>query len=306
MSSIAPRAFALLALASVPLVALSAAAAPCGRPDVDVTFPPHDATNVPPNAQLAAHYSSPALYDDEPAILTDAQGNSSELSTSFDEADAMLRASPAEPLSAGFYSVVWPALRSVSSGGVGRGSSVDFFVQDGSDTASPRFEGLTRLDWDLSRDNDPCLDRLDERFVFQLELGPASDDAGANLLAVLVFQTKDPLVAGDERPRRVLLSALPENGKLEVRRPASKAGKTCFAAVVQDLVGNVSGGGEVELCAKTKKPPFFDGCSVSAGRGAGPAAAPASVAAGAWVGLLLGLGLLRRGASAARLRRSTR
>ena len=38
-------------------------AAPCGRPDVDLTFPPSDATSVPSNALLAAHYAAPALYD---------------------------------------------------------------------------------------------------------------------------------------------------------------------------------------------------------------------------------------------------
>jgi hypothetical protein len=237
-------------------------AAPCGRPDVDVTFPPSDATVVPSNAQLAAHYASPALYDDEPVSLTDANGEEVPISVTWDEADTMLRALPASELLVGYHELVWPGLRSLTGAGVGRGRTVGFFVRGEPDQTPPVFHGLSDIAWDLSRDRDPCLDRLEDRFSFQLALGEASDDAAIELLAVQVFETRDP-AASDAEPTRVALRAWPENGKLELRRPANKAGKTCFAAVVQDLVGNVSGGGEREVCAKTKKPPFFDGCSVA-------------------------------------------
>ena len=298
MSLLKARAVAGLICLNLLSVAQGALAAPCGRPDVDFALPPDDASNVPGNAQLIAHYASPALYDDEPVSLTDGMGNDVEAQVSYDEADSMLRVSPSSPLQAGFHQVVWPGLRSVSSGGVGRGSTIGFFVDDSIDAALPRFQGLSKLDWDLSRDRDPCLDRLEDRFVFDLELGEADDDGGRELLTVLVFQTEDP-AASDAQPTKVALRALPENGKLEVRRPAKKAGKTCFAAVVQDLLGNVSGGGEVEVCAKTKRPPFFDGCAVSAvnqGTVAPHDARP-------WVGLAafaLGLGLLRRRGTGAR------
>jgi hypothetical protein len=124
-------------------------------------------------------------------------------------------------------------------------------------------------------------------------LGEASDDADEELLSVQVFETRDPANA-DAEPARVALRAMPVAGKLELRRPAKKGGKTCFAAVVQDLRGNVSGGGEREVCIETQRPPFFDGCSVAAGWGSGK---PRSQ----WVwALVLALGIVRRGARAAR------
>lgn len=294
MSRVASRVGASLGSALWLLLASNPAlAAPCGRPDVDLTFPPNDATRVPSNAQLSAHYASPALYDDEPVSLTDAEGNEIPITVSYDDAESMLRASPEQPLSTGFHELVWPGLRSVSSGGVGRGSTTSFFVVDTPDSRPPSFEGLTEIDWDLARDSDPCLDRLQDRFVFDLKLGKASDEAGSELLQVLVFETVDPASPDETEPSKVALRALPENGRLEVRRPASKAGKTCFAAVVQDLVGNVSGGGEVEVCTKTKRPPFFDGCTLT------PSVETGSLSRSqGWIWLLLALALRRRGSRA--------
>jgi hypothetical protein len=280
---------------ALPLVLLlwpgQALAAPCGRPDIDFTFPPSDATAVPPNAILSAHYGSPALYDDEPATLVDGSGSDVAIQLAWDEADSMLRATPALPLAPGFHELSWPGLRGLSGAGVGRGRTTGFFVQSEPDAAPPFFQGLVGIDWDLSRDRDPCLDRLEDRFVFELELGETRDDAGAELLSVQVFETRDP-ASKDAEPARVALRAMPEGGKLELRRPANKGGKTCFAAIVQDLLGNVSGGGEREVCIETQKPPFFDGCSVA------PRARSAS--AGWLLGLALALGVVRRGARAAR------
>jgi hypothetical protein len=263
------------------------AAAPCGRPDVDLTFPPSDATAVPPNAQLSAHYASPALYDDEPVSLSDANGADVALSVSWDEADSMLRATPAAELAAGYYELVWPGLRSLTGAGVGRGSMTSFFVRSEPDRTPPVFRGLSDIAWDLSRDRDPCLDRLEDRFLFELSLAEASDDTDAELLAVQVFETRDP-AADDAQPVRVALRAWPHSGKLELRRPANEAGKTCFAAVVQDMLGNVSGGGEREVCVKTKKPPFFEGCSVA------PVSSTSHHAA--WLMVVLAAGACRRGA----------
>lgn len=291
MSSLRTCAVALLA-AFVWLGGVSSAtAAPCGRPDVDFTFPPNDATSVPPNALLSAHYSSPALYDEEQVSLVDASGNELGVSVAYDAADSMLRVTPTVPLDPGYHELSWPGLRSLTGAGVGRGKTTSFFVQTVVDQAPPTFQGLTGIDWDLSRDRDPCLDKLDDRFKFELSLGAASDDSGVELLSVQIFETRAPASDSDE-PTRVALRAFPEQGKLEVRRPADESGKTCFAAVVQDLLGNVSGGGEKEVCIKTKKPPFFDGCSVASAAGAS-----ASRAGLLW--LLASLLLLRRGARGA-------
>jgi hypothetical protein len=273
------------------LCASVATAAPCGRPDVDFAFPPDDASNVPGNAQLSAHYASPALYDDEPVTLTGPTGDELSVSVLYDEAQSMLRVSPEEPLVAGFHQVAWPGLRSVSRGGVGRGSTIGFFVDDAVDTMPPRFSGLQSIDWDLSRDRDPCLDGLSDRFVFELELGEVDDDGGLELLSVLVFETVDPAEPERNEPSQVALRPVPASGKLELRRPAQRAGKTCFAAVVQDLLGGVSGGGEVEVCTKTRRPPFFEGCAVGGAVGANSTVVRAWVFATCALGLLL----LRRG-----------
>lgn len=265
-------------------------AAPCGRPDVDVTFPPDRASSVPVNAILTGHYSNPALYDDEPVTLTDASGNEVPLATSFDEAEAVVRAVPEAPLKDGSYVASWPTLRGLT-GGVGLGKKIQFFVQGKTDAAPPSFNGLAGIDWDLSRDKDPCTDRLEDRFVFKLKLGRASDDAGTDLLALSVFETTDPLAEAGSAPSRVAYRAWPENGEIELRRPASKAGQTCFAAISQDMVGSVSGGGEREVCVKTKKPPFFDGCSAAARTSPAPSA-PCSLGLAL---ALLGVRLRRRG-----------
>ena len=291
MSTLTPRLTATLAgLLSLAWLG-SAQAAPCGRPDVDATFPPDAAKGVPSNAVLTAHYGSPAVYADEPVSVTDAAGNAVSVTVTYDDADSLLRAAPAQGLSDGEHQIVWPGLRGVSGGaGVGRGSTVGFLVRSAPDTAPPVFGGLSDIAWDLARDRDPCLDRLDDRFVFKLRVGQASDDSGVGLLALRVFETVDP-TSNQAAPTSLGVKAWPSSGVLEVRRPATQAGRTCFAAFAEDLLGQASGGGEREVCVKTKQPPFFDGCAVAA---AGPGALPPLTAWHAGL-LLLSLARLRRG-----------
>jgi len=284
---------ASVAVALALLGAVRAHAAPCGRADVDVTFPPDGARAVPSTAVLSAHYGAPAVYQDQSVTLTDQTGAEVSTSTTFSSAESLLSATPDAPLSEGNYTLEWPALRGVSSTSVGLGKKIHFAVGATTDDAPPIFEGVTGISWDLSRDRDPCTDREHDRFVFRLDLGSASDDAGTELLAMHVFQTKDPLVSGDSSPSDVALTAWPSDGKISVRRPTSKAGKTCFAAIAQDLAGHVSGGGEREVCVETQKPPFFDGCSLAR-------PSPHSANAGAW--WLAALSLTLRGRSAKRKR----
>jgi hypothetical protein len=289
----------VLVLLAVASWQASALAAPCGRPDVDTTFPPNGATQVPQNARLSAHYAAPALYLDEAVELTDQQGAAVEVTTSYDEAEATLSATPATLLSAGRYELDFPALRGLSSGGTGLGKSVAFFVQETMDTAPPRFAGLTEVSWDLSRERDPCAESLEDRYVFELGLGTASDDADTELLSVLVFETRAPNTAGERDPMRVALRAMPEDRKLVVTRPARAAGETCFAAVVIDMAGNLSGGAEHEVCATTKKPPFFEGCAFApATQGSRRSLALSGILGAAWLWQLR-----RRGARAATRRR---
>jgi hypothetical protein len=229
------------------------------------------------------------VYDDEVVSVTDAEGNAVEVTPVFDEADSLLRITPSAPLAPGPHQVEWPGLRGVA-GSVGRGSRVDFTVSSAVDSEAPRFAGLTAIDWDLSRERDVCTDKLDDRFVFRLRVGKASDDAGARLLSLLVFETREPGQKPLAEPKRVALAAYPADGFLEVRRPVDDAGQTCFAAVAQDLLGNVSGGGERQVCVKTKQPPFFEGCALTV--------APTSNVALAYLAAILALGYLRRGRNA--------
>ncbi len=256
----------MLLATAVLCAAAPVAAAPCGRPDVDITFPPSGSTAVPVNAMFAAHYAAPALYDGEPVSLLDGSGNELPLDTLFDEAESMLRVVPQDVLEPGDYELVWPGLRGVSGTGLGRGSTTSFTVKGQSDGAPPTFAGIEQLHWDLSRDQDPCLDGLQDRFVFDLRLAEAVDDSDPSMLAVVVFETVDPLNPSATTPEQVAIHALPEGGMLEVRRPARRSGKTCFAALVRDLVGNVSGGADRELCVSTRDPPFFEGCALGAPR----------------------------------------
>ena len=291
MSTLTPRLPAALAGLLLFVRLGSAQAAPCGRPDVDAMFPPDTADGVPSNAVFTAHYGSPAVYADEAVSVTDAAGNAVSVTVTYDDADSLLRAAPIQPLSDGQHRIVWPGLRGVSDGaGLGRGSTAGFLVHSAPDTTPPVFAGLSGIDWDLARDRDPCLDRLDDRFVFRLRVGQAADDSGVGLLALRVFETVDPL-SDQAAPSSLGVKAWPSSGVLEVRRPATQAGRSCFAAFAQDLLGQISGGGEREVCVKTKQPPFFDGCAVAA---AGPGV-PTQLASWHAGLLLVSLALLRRG-----------
>jgi hypothetical protein len=287
------RARALLAL-SGSLVSLSARGAPCGVPEVDSTFPRANALGVPSNATLAAHYGAPAEYDGEPVTLTASNGAVVPLDIGHDEAEGLLRATPRQPLVAGSYTIVWPALRGPATGS-GRSKEVDFSVTAALDLTPPAFDGLRSVTWDLAREKDPCTDALEDRYVFDFELGTASDDAGSSHLAVLVFETEHPRSGPSTPPKQIGIYALPDDGVLHVPRSARRSGKSCFAAVTRDLVGFVSAGGSEEVCAETIEPPWFEGCSVTRGRSG----------AGAGVVGILGLGWVvrrRRGSRGTRAR----
>jgi hypothetical protein len=278
-----PRASALLAL-SGSLVSLRVQGAPCGVPEVDATFPRANALGVPSNATLSAHYGAPADYDGEPVTLTASNGVVIPLDIGHDEAEGMLRAAPREPLLAGSYTIVWPALRGPATG-PGRSKAVDFSVTASLDQLPPSFDGLLGVTWDLAREKDPCTDALEDRYVFDFELGAASDDAAPSHLAVLVFETEHPRSGPSTPPQQIGIYALPADGVLRIPRSARRSGKSCFAAVTRDLAGFVSAGGSEEVCAETIEPPWFEGCAVTRG----------GSRSGAGVVALLGLGwFLRR------------
>ncbi len=263
----APRA-TLVALASAAAsIALPAWGAPCGVPDIDATYPPDGAAMVPRNARLSAHYAAPAAYAGEPVTLTSPTLGEQPVDVTYDEAEGLLRAVPLLPLSAGSYRLAWPSLRG-SATGSGRSKEIGFSVGSSDDLESPRFSGLAGASWDLSRDRDPCTDELEDRYLFDFELGHAQDDASPSLLAVLLFETEHPSPGQSGPPKQIGIYPFPEDGKLRIARSTTHAGRTCFAAVTRDLVDWVSGGGNVEVCEETIESPWFDGCSVSRRAGA--------------------------------------
>jgi hypothetical protein len=247
-----------LALASL-VVPAAADAAPCGQPDVDATFPPHEARGVPPNATLSAHYSNPADYIDEIVTLAGPAGGVV-VSVSYDEAESMLRAQPVAELAQGSYVLAWPALRGVAtSRGLGR--TIEFSVGTTRDASAPRFSGLRSIEWDLSREEDPCTESLEDRFLYDLGLGSAEDDLPADLLALVVFETRSGGKAQRSAPEQIAVVPWPEKGVVRVGRQATGDETVCFAAVTRDLTHRVSGGGNEEVCVETTAPPFFYGCT---------------------------------------------
>jgi hypothetical protein len=245
--------------AALTLVPLTSRAAPCGRPDVDDTYPPNGSDDVPQNADLAAHYAAPADYVDEEVTLVGPNGDVL-VDLVYDEAESMLRALPIADLVPGPHVVTWPGLRGVATNR-GLGLTVEFKVGNARDEQMPTFSGLRSIDWDLSRELDECTDAVEDRFFFDLGVGSAGDDSDPSLLAVVVFQTRTA-TGKKSAPEQVAVRPMPQNRRIRVERPAMGEGKVCFAAVTRDLVHNVSGGGDQEVCVETTEPPFFDGCSL--------------------------------------------
>lgn len=257
---------ALLALSSAllatELCSAPAVAAPCGRPDLLDAVPPDGTENVPTNARLFARYTSIAEYLGEDIIFTPDGEAPISVKGNFDATEGMLSVDPPEALVSGkSYSVVWPRLRGFGTANLGRGKDVSFRVGDGSDEAPPMFAGVRAVDWDVTRDQDDCTDRLERRYVFDIELEPASDDGGRDSLMLVVFQTRGP---GLSAPKPVSVRRLPAEGQpVTVRQTIDDgAGEVCFAAIVRDLTGKASASGAREVCIETVEPPFFEGCAV--------------------------------------------
>lgn len=253
--------------------------AACNRPDIEFAVPPDGAEAVPPNAKLSARYKSNAEYLGEDITLAENGGEPVALTGEWSSTETLLSVAPGlKPGSS--YDLEWPRLRGVNSGSLGKGLDVAFQVGTTLDEAPPVFSGLAGVDWDVDRERDDCTDSLEERYLFDFELGEASDDGGRESLVVLLFQTKGPRVKGSE-PEPVSVQRMPREGKtLRLSRTLGDGeGDVCFAAVARDLTGKVSASGAEEVCVETVAPPFFDGCSVRH--------APAS--RGTW---LLGLAIL--------------
>jgi hypothetical protein len=280
----AVRRWAQITLALSALLFQERAEAACNRPDIEFAVPPDGAESVPPNAKLFARYKSNAEYLGEDIVLAENGGEPAALSGEWSKAETLLSVAPGLKAGAS-YDLEWPRLRGVNSGSLGKGLEVAFQVGNTPDDAPPVFSGLSAVDWDVDRERDDCTDSLEERYVFDFELGEASDDGGRESLMVLLFQTKGPKVKSDA-PEPVSVQRMPAGRRLRLTRTLTDGeGDVCFAAVARDLTGKVSASGAEEVCVETVAPPFFEGCSA--------ARAPARGGLGA-LGALLVFGLFRR------------
>lgn len=279
-----PAATALVALVGG-LVARPALGQSCNRPDLLDTMPPDGAESVPTNARLFAKYATNAEYLDEEILLEHVGVGEQPVAGTFDDKEGILTVVPEQELLPGHdYVIKWPRLRGLNSGNLGRGKEVSFHVGEGPDLEPPSFVGLTWIEWDVERSRDGCTDFLEDRYVFDFNLGTASDDGGRESLTLLLFQTKGPNVDPDA-PEPVRISRIPSGKTVRLKRALDDGeGRVCFAAVARDLVGQISASGSREVCTTTVAPPFFEGCAV---RGRGPSAP--------WLALgVLGMGLFTR------------
>jgi len=244
-----------------------AGAAPCNAPELVATFPPEGATGVTTDATLFAAYASSADYLGEEVLLIPDGGDPRPVSATYDRAEALLSIKPPEGLTPGLgYSVRWPGLRGVDTATPGLGREIRFTAGAGPDAQAPRFDGLGAIVWDLERERNTCTDALEDRFVFDLQLGAADDDGGRASLALMVFQTAGPQVQG---PVQVLNRPMPA-GPVRIGLPISAAvGHVCFSAQAPDLTGKVSASAQKEVCVETTAPPFFHGCAAGGRGGAG-------------------------------------
>ena len=254
-------------------------------------MPPADATNVPTNVWLQALYATSAEYQGEEILLTQIGGETRSLLATFDAAEGLLSVTPPELLPGKEYEIKWPGLRGIATASKGDGATFVFEVGDHADAEPPQFAGLTDIKWDWERERDECSETTDDRYLFELGVGDATDDGGRESLTLLVFQTKGPNITV---PVQIHVGALPAPvERVQVTRTVGEAvGELCFSALVRDLTGQVAGGNAEEVCVSTAAPPFFDGCAVAPRTGPTTSRNPSRTA---WLaGMLFAAAALRR------------
>ena len=290
------------------LVQTSWLRAQCASPDLLDAIPPDGATNVPFDwstsgnlgfAPLVARYDIGAVHNGEPVVFRragdpvrdcGADGGSWCLAGSWDSQLLTLTARPPGGFEPGAeYEVVWPGLGSITDPSTkGDDTTVRFSVGARVDIERPSFGGLTSVRWDFQRKYDACSDTEAERYVFDVQIDEPSDDGGAELLTLRVFQTEGPTLGGV--PSEVHVERYSGNRTARITRPISAGvGRVCFSALVSDPGGNVSANSASrEVCTKTIRPPFFEGCAFARTTNGHPAVVGLSVLG------LLALGARRR------------
>jgi len=237
------------ALLTLAIGAVAAAAAPparagqCGKPDLVDMVPPDGATGVPLNAALGAHYAPSTEYLGEAVVLTHPDMSTESLGASWDPTEQLLSLTPGALEAGGRYTIAWPALRGLNAAAPGLGGMATFTAGSTDDLSPPTFAGVQRVTWDLERASDDCVDGLVERFLFDIDLGTASDDGGTSGLTLLLYQTDGPQVMGQPTPLpgRAWPQDAQTDAHVQVRLATDIAvGEICFAGIVRDTVGRFS------------------------------------------------------------------
>jgi hypothetical protein len=260
-----------LAVATIAASALASArearADSCTSPDLIETIPASGATNVPTNAMLFARYATIAQYLGEPVMFEHPAGVETTVPATFDDTSGLLQITPPMPLTPGdAYVVHWPALRGIDTATLGSTMDLSFTAGSEQDVSPPTFDGITSVTWDVSRNSDSCTGSIDQRYVFTLGLGTATEDGGRDSLTLLVFQTSGSTVDASA-PAPVLVQRIPPSGQTAqvTTTLGSGLGHICFAAIVRDLTLKASTSGS-PVCVDTVEPPFFYGCGAAPGR----------------------------------------
>jgi hypothetical protein len=293
---VATRAAALVVAAASAVAPETARADSCTSPDLIETIPGDGAQGVPPNATLSARYASIAQYLGEPVAIEHVGADTQAVTATFDAAEGILSVLPPSPLVPGdSYVVHWPGLRGLDTATLGAGADQHLQAGASDDVSAPTFAGLTGIAWDVTREKDDCTTAIDERYVFDLGLGAAADDASRDFLTLLVFQTAGPKITPGS-PEPVLVQRIPPAGATaRVSSVVDRVeGHVCFAAIVRDLTGQVSMGGG-EACVDTVSPPFFYGCTAGPVQGPGGPAGAAIAALAAGIAIVAARRRARRG-----------
>jgi hypothetical protein len=274
------------------LLSASARAAPCGAPDLVAAYPGDGATRVPLNANFRAQYAASAQGAGATVSLEQVGADTTTIAAQFDAAETTLEVDAPGLVANANYVLTWPGLPGSGTSDVGAAKEVSFTAGTGQDVAAPTFAGLASVAWDVDREHDDCTDDIQQRYVFDLTPGAASDDFDSSLLAMTVFQTRGAGLDEGAPAVPLLTTHFPTSGTVRVSRALADAtGLMCFSANLEDLAGHKSGGTDKEVCVTTTAPPFFYGCTLAAPSRPGPSATAAALA-------VLGLCLLARRAVA--------
>ena len=203
-------------MAAAALVALFGAPArgdDCARPDVVDTVPIDGARDVPTNATLIARYAIYAELLGEQVLFGEAGSDLGCFHAVVQRCRALAHLYASGRAHAGSRirdRVAGPPRSEYREQGPCR--KVHFFAGNAADSEPPSFDGLIAVDWDFERENDDCTDRIEERFVFDLDLGAAEDDGGRDSLSLVVFQTQGPTIAPDA-PQPIHVGHFPAPGR---------------------------------------------------------------------------------------------